>query len=117
MFAGTMRRNEKESEGKSNETHLARVDAAKDRLDKAGRALRDDQTISLELPGTHVPAGRTVFLGERMQIAFGDHAIFADSGIDLAIRGPERIPLTGQHGDGKSTLLRIVNGSVSPPSG
>ncbi|MHA6737637.1 ABC-F family ATP-binding cassette domain-containing protein [Rhodococcus erythropolis] len=117
IFAGTMKRNAQESAGKANETHLARVDAAKDRLDRAGRALRDDQTISLELPGTHVPAGRMVFLGERMQFAFGDREIFADPGIDLAIRGPERIALTGPNGVGKSTLLRIVNGDVAPTSG
>ena len=117
IFAGTMKRNAQESAGKANETHLARVDAAKDRLDQAGRALRDDQTISLELPGTHVPAGRMVFLGERMQFALGDREIFADPGIDLAIRGPERIALTGPNGVGKSTLLRIVNGDVAPTSG
>ncbi|WP_227999458.1 ribosomal protection-like ABC-F family protein [Nocardia australiensis] len=115
IFAGTMKRNAQESAGKSNETHTARVDAAKSRLDQAGRALRDEQKIALELPDTDVPAGRTVFLGEGMQFHFGDRAIVARA--DLAIRGPERIAVTGPNGAGKSTLLRIINGELHPDGG
>ena len=54
-----------------------------------------------------MPAGRTVFLGERLQVRLGDRALFAGDGVDLAIRGPERIALTGPNGAGKSTLLRV----------
>ena len=117
IFAGTMKRNAQESAGKSNETHAARVSAAKARLDQAERALRDEQKISLDLPDTNVPAGRTVFLGEGLQVRHGDRAIFAGDGVDLAIRGPERIALTGPNGSGKSTLLRIINGDLEPESG
>ncbi|MFE3445974.1 ABC-F family ATP-binding cassette domain-containing protein [Nocardia sp. NPDC059180] len=117
IFAGTMKRNAQESAGKADETHSARVDAAKSKLDEAGRTLRAEQKIALELPGTDVPAGRTVFLGERMRFGFGDREIFADDGADLAIRGPERIALTGPNGAGKSTLLRLIHGEMVPEAG
>ncbi|MET9483100.1 ABC-F family ATP-binding cassette domain-containing protein [Streptomyces sp. NPDC006638] len=110
IFAGTMKRNAQESAGKSNETHAARVGDARARLDAAGRALRDEQAIALDLPGTNVPAGRTVFLGERLRVRHGDRDLFSAPGVDLAIRGPERIALTGPNGAGKSTLLRLING-------
>jgi ATPase subunit of ABC transporter with duplicated ATPase domains len=117
IFAGTMKRSAQEAAGRSNQTHAARVSQAKARLDDAERALREDQTITLELPGTHVPAGRTVFLGERLQICYGQRAVFADEGVDLAIRGPERIAVTGSNGAGKSTLLRLINGDLPPEAG
>ncbi|WP_280236679.1 ABC-F family ATP-binding cassette domain-containing protein [Nocardia cyriacigeorgica] len=117
IFAGTMKRNAQESAGKADETHSARVDAAKAKLDEAGRALRAEQKIALELPGTEVPAGRTVFLGERLRFGFGDRQIFAGDGADLAIRGPERIAVTGPNGVGKSTLLRLVHGDLMPDTG
>jgi ATPase subunit of ABC transporter with duplicated ATPase domains len=117
IFAGTMKRGAQESAGKSNETHAARVSEATARLDEAGRALRDEQKIALELPGTNMPAGRTVFLGERMQVRHGERALFAGDGADLAIRGPERIALTGPNGAGKSTLLRVINGELEPEGG
>ncbi|MFC5267070.1 ribosomal protection-like ABC-F family protein [Kribbella qitaiheensis] len=117
IFAGTMKRNAQESAGKANETHAARVNDAKARLDEAGRAVRDDQKIALELPNTSVPAGRTVFLGEKLQVRLGDKSIFAEDGFDLTIRGPERIALTGPNGAGKSTLLRLINGDLEPVDG
>ncbi|MER5263969.1 ribosomal protection-like ABC-F family protein [Actinosynnema sp. NPDC002837] len=115
IFAGTMKRNAQESAGKASGTHAARVDAAKARLDEAERALRDEQKISLELPQTAVPAGRTLFLGERLRAGYGEREVLA--GADLAIRGPERIALTGANGVGKSTLLRIVHGDLEPDGG
>ncbi|MBE1484840.1 ribosomal protection-like ABC-F family protein [Plantactinospora soyae] len=117
IFAGTMKRGAQESAGKANETHAARVSGARARLDEAGRALRDEQKIVLELPDTRVPAGRTVFLGERMQVRYGERALFADGGADLTIRGPERIALTGPNGAGKSSLLRVVSGELTPQDG
>ncbi|MEU6075003.1 ribosomal protection-like ABC-F family protein [Micromonospora sp. NPDC047074] len=117
IFAGTMKRGAQESAGRSNETHAARVSDAKARLDEAGRALREEQRITVELPETNVPAGRTVFQGERMQVRHGDRALFAGDGVDLTIRGPERIALTGPNGAGKSTLLRMVSGDVAPEGG
>ncbi|MER7210485.1 MULTISPECIES: ABC-F family ATP-binding cassette domain-containing protein [Streptosporangium] len=117
IFAGTMKRNAQESAARSQETHAARVGDAKARLDEAGRALRDEQRITLELPGTDVPAGRTVFLGERMQVRYGERPVFAGHGLDLTVRGPERIALTGPNGTGKSTLLRVLNGDLEPEGG
>ncbi|MFI6585479.1 ribosomal protection-like ABC-F family protein [Embleya sp. NPDC050493] len=116
IFAGTMKRNAQESAGKANETHTARVGEAKARLDEAERAVRDEQRISLELPGTKVPAGRTVFHGEAMQVRYGQRALFEEGGVALTIRGPERIALTGPNGVGKSSLLRMI-GRDAPPEG
>jgi ATPase subunit of ABC transporter with duplicated ATPase domains len=112
IVAGAMKRSAQESAGKADETHASRVSDARSRLDEAGRALRDEQKIALDLPGTNVPAGRTVFLGERLQVRYGERAMFAGDGVDLAIRGPERIALTGPNGAGKSTLLRLITGGL-----
>ncbi|WP_329066050.1 ribosomal protection-like ABC-F family protein [Amycolatopsis sp. NBC_01480] len=117
IFAGTMKRNAQESAAKADRTRSARVSAAKARLDQAERTLRDDQKIALELPQTAVPAGRTLFLGERLRVNYGDRELFTGDGADLAVRGPERIALTGPNGAGKSTLLRLVHGDLAPDSG
>ena len=117
IVAGTLQRRAQESAGRADETHAARVSDAKARLDDAGRALREDQKIVLVLPATNVPAGRTVFHGERMQVRYGERALFAADGADLVIRGPERIALTGPNGAGKSTLLRLVTGELEPEGG
>ncbi|MEO3873291.1 ABC-F family ATP-binding cassette domain-containing protein [Nonomuraea sp. B12E4] len=117
IVAGGMQRRAQESAGKAQETHAARVGQAQARLREAGRALREEQQIVLELPGTHVPAGRTLFTGEGLQARYGERDLFAGPGVDLVIRGPERIALTGSNGAGKSTLLRLIEGTLAPSAG
>jgi ATPase subunit of ABC transporter with duplicated ATPase domains len=117
IIAGGLKRRAQESAGKADETHSARVSQARARLDEADRALRDEEKITLELPDTTVPAGRTVFLGERIQVRYGERTLFAGPGAELAVRGPERIALTGPNGAGKSTLLRVINGDLEPAGG
>ncbi|MFE7393595.1 ribosomal protection-like ABC-F family protein [Streptomyces sp. NPDC057582] len=117
IFAGNMKRGAQEAAGKSGTMHASRVSEAKSRLDEAGRALREEQRLTLELPDTRVPAGRNLFLGEGMQARLGDKAVFAPSGVDLTVRGPERIALTGPNGAGKTTLMRLITGDLAPDGG
>ncbi|MEU2251046.1 ribosomal protection-like ABC-F family protein [Streptomyces sp. NPDC019224] len=117
IFAGNMKRGAQESAGRSGQTHASRVGEAQARLDEAGRAVRDEQRITLDLPDTDVPAGRTVLLCEQVRVRLGGREQFSGSGIDLTVRGPERIALTGPNGAGKSTLLRLVNGDLEPHDG
>ncbi|WP_020661623.1 ABC-F family ATP-binding cassette domain-containing protein [Amycolatopsis benzoatilytica] len=113
IFAGTMKRNAQESAAKADGAHASRVSAAKAKLDQAERSLREEQKISLELPKTAVPQGRTLFDGKHLKV----RDLFAGEGADLSIRGPERIALTGPNGVGKSTLLRLVHGTLAPDAG
>ncbi|CDO32535.1 ABC-F family ATP-binding cassette domain-containing protein [Mycolicibacterium porcinum] len=117
IVAGKLKRDAQESAARADDVHAKRVDDARTRLDEAERALRDDRVIALDLPDTVVPAGRTVFTGEGLQISRGGRKVFADNGIGLSIRGPERIALTGPNGVGKSTLLRIIDGTLEPDAG
>nr|WP_042194814.1 ABC-F family ATP-binding cassette domain-containing protein [Kibdelosporangium sp. MJ126-NF4] len=113
IVKGGLQRRAQETAGKADIMHGQRLDAAKAKVDEADRALREDQTVALSLPDTVVPAGRTVFHGQRMRV----RSLFADDGVDLSVRGPERIALTGANGTGKSTLLRVVAGLLAPDSG
>jgi ATPase subunit of ABC transporter with duplicated ATPase domains len=117
IFAGNMKRGAQESAGRAGQMHAARVSEAKTRLDEAGRAVREEQRLTLELPDTQVPAGRNLFIGKGLQVHHGDRPVFADGGVDLTVRGPERIALTGPNGAGKTTLLRLVNGDLAPDDG
>jgi ATPase subunit of ABC transporter with duplicated ATPase domains len=117
MAAGTLKRRAQESAGKAKDMHGQRLSDAKARLDEASRALRDDRRLALELPDTNVPAGRTVFLGEGINVRYGERELFAGEGVSLSIRGPERIALTGRNGVGKSTLLRVISGELEAERG
>ncbi|MBU8823259.1 ABC-F family ATP-binding cassette domain-containing protein [Mycolicibacterium goodii] len=117
IVAGKLKRDAQESAARSDDVHAKRVEDARARLDDAERALRDDKMIVLDLPDTVVPAGRTLFTGVGIQVCRGGRKLFADDGIDVSVRGPERIALTGHNGAGKSTLLRVIDGQLQPDGG
>ena len=95
-----LRRRAQVSAGAYRNLHTARRDDARDALDRAERRVRDDDRIRIALPGTAVPAGRTV-----LEIA------------GVAVRGPERIAVTGRNGAGKSTLLGVAERMATVPVG
>ncbi|MER5642403.1 ABC-F family ATP-binding cassette domain-containing protein [Kitasatospora sp. NPDC002227] len=115
IVAGGLKRSAEKSAGTARAVHAARVGDAQERAAEAARAVRAEQSIALELPDTRVPAGRTLFEGERLRKRLGEREVLA--GVDLAVRGPERIALSGANGAGKSTLLRLVQGGLAPDSG
>ncbi len=60
IVAHARKRAAQETAGRSGELHSERLQAARDRLEEAEQAVRDDAEIRIGLPGTAVPAGRTV---------------------------------------------------------
>ncbi|QFZ22673.1 ABC-F family ATP-binding cassette domain-containing protein [Saccharothrix syringae] len=117
IAAGNLKRWAQDSAGRADDVHGRRLDAAQARLAEADLAAREEPVLALSLPGTEVPAGRTVFSGRHIRVDRGGRALFAGEGVDLVVRGPERIALTGPNGAGKSTLLRVVEGTLEPDGG
>ncbi|MGW2647901.1 ABC-F family ATP-binding cassette domain-containing protein [Streptomyces sp. NPDC001393] len=112
IVMGARKRAAQESAGKHRIMHEERLAEARERLDEAVEAVRDDDAIRIDLPFTAVPPGRQVLTLENLETAY--HARV--EGI-LDLRGPERIALVGRNGAGKTTLLRTVAGELAPVAG
>jgi ATPase subunit of ABC transporter with duplicated ATPase domains len=121
------------SAGKLRDTQEQRLTEAQDKLAEAKETARTDAEIRIDLPGTAVPAGRTVLVatgltgtawrpGGRPAPAALSHEFneLPPPGVSppldqLIVRGPERIALTGPNGAGKTTLLRAFAGQAELP--
>ncbi|MFJ9929756.1 ABC-F family ATP-binding cassette domain-containing protein [Streptomyces misionensis] len=112
IVMGARKRAAQESAGKHRIMHEERLAEARERLDEAADAVRDDDEIRVELPYTAVPPGRQVLTLEGLETAYGARV----EGV-LDLRGPERIALVGRNGSGKTTLLRTVAGELAPVAG
>lgn len=99
------------SAGRFRGEHEGEVERARERLDEAEQAVRDDREVRLDLPGTRVPGSRDVLVLDDVVLPHvGTH-------VDLHLRGPERVGLVGANGSGKTTLLRVALGDLEPTSG
>ena len=124
IVADARRRSAQETAGRNRQVHLERIEAAASRLAAAEEAVREDARIRIELPGTAVPAGRTVLTVTGLNGAWHPgHPEEDDKGderpptlSELIVRGPERVALTGPNGAGKTTLLRAVTGLAALPA-
>ncbi|MFG3504982.1 ABC-F family ATP-binding cassette domain-containing protein [Streptomyces sp. NPDC047821] len=101
-----------ESAGKHRIMHTQKLAEAKERLDEAVEAVRDDDEIRVELPYTTVPPGRGVLVMRDLELRYG-----ARVDGEWELRGPERIALVGRNGAGKTTLLRTIAGELQPVAG
>lgn len=109
---GQRKQTAQESAGKHRIMHSERLAGAEERLDEAVGAVRDDETIRIELPHTRVHPGRGVLVLRDLELA---HGVRVPGEWDL--RGPDRIALIGRNGAGKTTLLRTIAGDLDPVSG
>ncbi len=112
IVMGARKRAAQESAGRHRLLHEDRLAEARERLDEAAEAVRDDDEIRVDLPYTAVPPGRQVLTLENLEMAH--HARVRGT---LDLRGPERIALVGRNGAGKTTLLRTVAGELAPLGG
>ncbi|MBZ4321333.1 ABC-F family ATP-binding cassette domain-containing protein [Streptomyces huiliensis] len=112
IVMGMRKRQAEVSAGKHRILHEERVAEARERLDKAAEAVRDDDEIRVDLPHTAVPPGRSVLTLRELRLRHGGRV---DGEFEL--RGPERIALVGRNGAGKTTLLRTVAGELDADSG
>ncbi|MFH8617488.1 ABC-F family ATP-binding cassette domain-containing protein [Streptomyces sp. NPDC017979] len=112
VVMGERKRQAQVSAAKHRIMHEERLADAKGRLDSAVEAVRDDDEIRVDLPGTAVPAGRTVFTLRELHLAHGARVTG-----EFTLRGPERIALVGRNGAGKTTLLRTLVGELAPVAG
>jgi ATPase subunit of ABC transporter with duplicated ATPase domains len=112
IVMGARKRAAQESAGKHRILHEERLAEARERLDEAVDAVRDDDEIRVELPHTAVPPGRGVLSLRELRLAYGTPVT-----VSLDLHGPERVALVGRNGAGKTTLLRTVAGELAPAGG
>jgi ATPase subunit of ABC transporter with duplicated ATPase domains len=110
IVMGNRKQDAEVAAGKHRTTHIEKLEQARDRLNEAEDAVRDDDEIRIDLPTTSVPAGRDVLTLSDVQLRFGPR-------VALHLRGPERIALVGANGVGKTTLVRTITGALAPVSG
>ncbi|MGW4934746.1 ABC-F family ATP-binding cassette domain-containing protein [Streptomyces sp. NPDC004166] len=112
IVMGARKRAAQESAGKHRIMHEERLADARERLDEAVEAVRDDDEIRIDLPYTAVPLGRSVLTLRELELTYGARVKGT-----FELRGPERIGLVGRNGAGKTTLLRTIAGELEPLSG
>jgi ATPase subunit of ABC transporter with duplicated ATPase domains len=110
IVAGARKRAAENSAAKYRRVHDERLEGARDRLGRAESRLREDRQIRVDLPATEVHRGQPV-------LSTLDLVLRTGNAVDLDVRGPERLAVTGPNGSGKTALLHTLAGRLAPAAG
>jgi ATP-binding cassette subfamily F protein 3 len=88
-----------------------------DRMEKIEDPRRSTKNVKLDLGGETARAGRVVLEMEDVRYAHEDSEEALLDGLDLVVERGERVALLGPNGTGKSTIMRLATGELSPQKG
>lgn len=74
------------------------------------------QSITVSLPPTGLPAGKTVLSLDHVRVGYLPNTPVIED-LSLTILGPQRVSIVGPNGSGKTTLLNLLTGALEPWSG
>ena len=88
-----------------------------DRMEKIEDPRGASKNVRLHLGGETARAGRVVLEMEDVRYAHDDADEPLLEGLDLVVERGERVALLGPNGTGKSTIMRLATGELSPERG
>ena len=74
----------------------------------------DNVTLRVKFPPAE-RAGDVVFKAAGLTVGYGDKVVFSNA--DIEIKRGEKVALVGRNGEGKTTLMRVITGELTPFSG
>lgn len=74
------------------------------------------RTLGFDLPPSGLPQGREVLVFDSVALAWPDGPPIIED-LSFRIAGPERVAVSGANGTGKTTLIRLATGALSPTAG
>ncbi len=115
IVLGAMARQAEQTRGQQERLSQRRTETAVAAFQEARADVEQLRELSITLPPTHLPMGRTIVDLDATGVWMGERRILDP--ISLHLVGPERVAVTGPNGAGKSTLLRLIAGTIEPTTG
>ncbi len=115
ILLGAQRRRAEETAGRYHRVGGELVERAEGSLATARDDVERVTPIRIDLPASGLSATRELVRAQGLACVRAGRTLFA--GLDLTVRGPERIALSGPNGSGKSSLIAILLGRDLPAAG
>ncbi|MES2032823.1 MAG: ABC-F family ATP-binding cassette domain-containing protein [Pseudomonadota bacterium] len=115
ILLGGLKRRAEESSGKAERLADRLREEAGEALEAAKSNVERVRGLAFDLPSSGLAAGKTVLTFEGVDFGYGETPVLSD--LSLKIVGPERVAVVGPNGTGKTTLIRLAAGDLSPTAG
>jgi ATPase subunit of ABC transporter with duplicated ATPase domains len=111
------REKERAENSAARESNLAerQIGDRSEALEEARARVEILTPLAIDLPKTSLPGSRELIAFKDVAMGFAGRRLFGP--LSFAVRGPERIAISGANGSGKTTLFRLITGELEAASG
>ena len=100
------------STAKLSQLHTKQLNSTEKRVQEAKANLAANQQIIIDLEESSFPRGKRVLQLKKVNVTFEKEVNLWKNPIDFEVVGPERVALVGANGSGKTSLLKIILGTL-----
>ncbi|MEH3099737.1 ATP-binding cassette domain-containing protein [Sphingomonas adhaesiva] len=115
MFLDAEKGRAERSAGRDHDLAGRLLDDAVTEQDAARQRVEVLTPLSMVLPPSRLPADRRLVAFERVTLRRDGRRIFGP--LSFEVRGPERVALAGRNGAGKTSVIDLIRGTLSPDEG
>lgn len=112
---GQLQRYAEETRGELGKMFEARIEKTKENYERALARIRPENEIKLDLRQTSVPQGKLILDVQNISFSYDGELLLKD--LSFSLYGQQRIHLAGSNGSGKSTVLKLIFGQLTPLTG
>lgn len=112
----TFRNNAEKSTARMKEVHEEKTGTLSENLQQLRKELPVADTMKLAFAYSGLHRGKLLVTAREMNMQYGAQPLWKQP-LTIEIRSGERIAIQGQNGCGKTTLLRLLLGQLTPTSG
>lgn len=103
------------TDGRDSRLADRQLAAAEDALQAARAKVEILAPLSIDLPRTGLPSGRLLLSFDDVVLEREGRRLFGP--LSFTVQGPERLAISGPNGSGKTSLLKLITGELTPTSG
>lgn len=117
IMMNTLKNNAENSTGKLKNVHAEKIGAIRQELQdlRASRPETDQMKVGFDHSKLH--KGKNLFIAEQLNFAYENEKYVWPAPLDLRITSGERIAIQGGNGTGKTTLIQLLLGTLTPVTG
>lgn len=117
VLLGARRERADATTGRLHDVGEERIAEAQERVAEVRDKVDEGEVLAAKLTPSGLHARRLVLRMQDVRYTYPGSALPALDEVNLTLRGPERVAITGPNGSGKTTLLRLAVGQIDPDSG
>ncbi|WP_126249266.1 ABC-F family ATP-binding cassette domain-containing protein [Chitinophaga rhizosphaerae] len=112
----TLRNNAEKSTASLKKAHAEKMGSISEEVNRLRRELPDIDKMKLNVDDSALHKGKILVNAQHLNVRFGEKRLWAE-GYGFQVRSGDRLAIRGGNGSGKTTMIRLLLGQLSPSEG